>query len=175
MNELADADGSSVAITADADGTHGLVSQQRSGGVTENCGNSTGGTAAPCRPNASGHLKTSLKSATVGSGGTISRNFWNPNPQLFSWPGLDQIGNAGANTYRGPTFFNDDMAISKAFTFHENIAAKFRMDAFNAFNHIDAGNPSNTDVASGTNNAPITGGAPGYAPRQLEFSLHIQF
>ncbi len=146
-----------------------------SGAATEDCNHSTGGTAAPCRPNASGHLATSLKGATVGSGGTISRNFWTPNPGLFSWPGLDQIGNAGANTYIGPSFFNTDMAITKAFTFHENIAAKFRMDAFNAFNHINAGNPGNTDISSATNNAPITGGAPGYAPRQLEFSLHIQF
>lgn len=144
-------------------------------GPTENCGNSTGGTAAPCRPNVSGHLKSNLKSATIGSGGTISRNFWTPNPSLFSWPGLDKIGNAGANTYFGPSFFNTDLAITKAFAIHENIAAKFRMDAFNAFNHIDPGNPSNTDISSATNDAPITGGAPGYAPRQLEFSLRVQF
>ena len=146
-----------------------------SGATAENCNNSTGGTAAPCRPNTSGHLKTSLKSATIGSGGTISRNFWTPNPQLFSWPGLDNIGNAGSNTYRGPGFFNTDLAITKAFTIHESIVTKFRMDAFNAFNHINAGNPGNTDVSSATNFAPISAGAPGYAPRQLEFSLHVQF
>ncbi len=145
------------------------------GAAAENCNNSTGGTNAPCRPNASGHLKTSLKSPSIGSGGTISRNFWTPNPQLFSWPGLDNIGNAGANTYRGPSFFNTDLAITKAFAIHEKIEAKFRMDAFNAFNIINAGNPGNTDVSSATNLAPITGGAPGYAPRQLEFSLHVQF
>jgi hypothetical protein len=146
-----------------------------SGAAAENCNNSTGGTAAPCRPNANGHLKTSLTSASIGSGGTISRNFWTPNPQLFAWPGLDQIGNAGANTYRGPGFFNTDMAITKSFTIWEQVVAKFRMDAFNAFNHINAGNPGNTDVSSATNFAPITGGAPGYSPRQLEFSLHVQF
>ena len=33
------------------------------------------------------------------------------------------------------------MAITKAFTIHESIVTKFRMDAFNAFNHITAGNP----------------------------------
>jgi hypothetical protein len=67
------------------------------------------------------------------------------------------------------------MAITKSFTIWEQVVAKFRMDAFNAFNHINAGNPGNTDVSSATNFAPITGGAPGYSPRQLEFSLHVQF
>ena len=145
------------------------------GASAENCNNSTGGTAAPCRPNTTGRLKTSLASPTIGSGGTINRNFWTPNPSLFSWPGLDQIGNAGANTYRGPSFFNTDLAITKSFTIWEEVVAKFRMDAFNAFNHIAAGNPGNTDVSSATNFAPIGAGAPGYAPRQLEFSLRVQF
>ena len=51
------------------------------------------------------------------------------------------IGNAGANTYFGPSFFNADLAITKSFSIHESIAAKFRMDAFNAFNHINARQP----------------------------------
>ena len=89
------------------------------GGFTEDCNHNVGGTAAPCRPNTVGHLSTSLTSPTVGSGGTISRNFWQPNPALFSWPGLGVVGNAGANTYRGPGFFNTDLAISKGFTIWE--------------------------------------------------------
>ena len=87
-------------------------------------------------------------------------------------PGFDKIGNAGANTYRGPSFFNSDMAITKAFTIHESIVTKFRMDAFNAFNHINAANPNNGDIF---NNGPISGMAWGATPRQLEFALHVQF
>jgi len=45
------------------------------------------------------------------------------------------------------------------------------MDAFNGFNHINPGNPGGNIESDGT----ITGGAPGALPRQLEFSLRVQF
>jgi hypothetical protein len=153
-------------------------------GDPENCNTNVGGTAAPCRPNASGHLKTHLTSFQTNSGGTGNRSFFAAQPRsggLFSFPGLDNIGNGGANNYYGPSFFNTDMAITKAFTIHESIVTKFRMDAFNAFNHINAGNPNNTDVfgsvgtATGAQLNNIGGEAPGPGPRQLEFSLHVQF
>jgi hypothetical protein len=102
----------------------------------------------------------------------VSRDFWTPQPQLFSYPGLDVIGNAGANTYRGPSFFNTDAAITKGFTIHESIVAKFRMDAFNAFNHINPGNPDGNIFGTGH----ISGTAPASFPtRQLEFAARIQF
>jgi hypothetical protein len=141
-------------------------------GGTQDCTHNVGQSNAPCRPNTSGHMKTGLSSpANNGSGGTISHDFFTPQPQLFSFPGLDVIGNAGANTYKGPTFFNTDMAITKGFTIHESIVAKFRMDAFNAFNHINAGNPDGNIFSTGH----ITGQAPGPGPRQLEFALRVQF
>jgi hypothetical protein len=45
------------------------------------------------------------------------------------------------------------------------------MDAFNAFNHINPGNPGGNIESAGT----ISGAAPGSTPRQLEFSLRVQF
>jgi len=45
------------------------------------------------------------------------------------------------------------------------------MDAFNAFNHINPGNPGGNVESLGT----IGGEAPGGAPRQLEFSMRVQF
>lgn len=140
-------------------------------GNNQDCNHNTGGSNAPCRPNTSGHMKTSLTKAKV-SGGTVSRDFWTPQPQLFSFPGLDVIGNAGANTYRGPSFFNTDLGLTKGFTIHEAWVAKFRMDAFNAFNHINPGNPDGNIFNTGH----ISGVAPSSAPtRQLEFSARIQF
>ena len=140
-------------------------------GNNQDCNHNTGGSAAPCRPNTSGHIKTNLTKAKV-SGGTVSRDSWTPQPQLFSFPGLDVIGNVGANTYRGPGYFNTDMALTKGFTIHESWVAKFRMDAFNAFNHINPGNPDgnifNTGHISGT-------GPASYPTRQLEFSARLQF
>jgi hypothetical protein len=150
----------------------------------EDCNASTGGTAAPCRPNATGHLKTHLTGFKASSGGTGNRSYFTAQPRqggMFSWPGLDNIGNAGANNYWGPSFFNTDLAITKTFTIHENVVTNFRMDAFNGFNHINPGNPNNTDVfgsvgtATGAQLNNIGGEAPGPGPRQLEFSMRVQF
>ncbi len=141
-------------------------------GANQDCNHNTGGSGAPCRPNTSGHMKTGLSNpANNGSSGTISKNFFTSQPQLFSFPGLDVIGNAGANTYRGPSFFNTDMNLVKSFTIHESIVAKFRFDAFNAFNHINAGGPDGNIFGTGH----ITGLAPGPGPRQLVFSARVQF
>ncbi len=150
-------------------------------GGNEDCNHNVGGTAAPCRPNASGHIKTALTSPVVSSGGTITRAFWTPQPKsggIFTYPGLDVIGNAGANTYWGPSFFSSDMAISKIFTIWESVDAKFRMDAFNVFNHINAGNPNNGDIfGTGPINSEAAGCVPNgdCGPRQLVFSLRVQF
>jgi len=45
------------------------------------------------------------------------------------------------------------------------------MDAFNAFNHINPGNPGGNIESDGT----ISGLAPSGTPRQLEFALRVQF
>src|ERR1019366_7878864 len=135
---------------------------------------------AGCVPNAVTKMPTKLTAFVPGSNGTGTRTFY-PKHSLgdgiFSDPGLDNYGNAGLNTYRGPTFFGDDMAITKTFTIHENIVAKFRMDAFNAFNHITAGNPGGNIESVGTINGEGGGCGPGNdcGPRQLEFSARIQF
>jgi outer membrane receptor protein involved in Fe transport len=97
----------------------------------------------------------------------------------FTCPGLDQIGSITRNSVFGPRFFNADISISKNLTFHERYVAQFRMDAFNAFNHINLGNPNGT-IDSGS--AGSIGGGPFPAslsgttnPRQLQFTLHFQF
>jgi hypothetical protein len=95
----------------------------------------------------------------------------------FVNPGLDTFGNSGINTYRGPRFFSTDLALTKAFTLWENVAFKFRMDAFNAFNHITAGNPGGSIETGGQIGGEGGGCGQGNdcGPRQLEFSLHVQF
>jgi hypothetical protein len=149
-------------------------------------GNNVNDCPGTCVPNATGHMKTDLTSFVTNSAGTGSRTFYqkqttnvitDPGTGIFSNPGLDTYGNAGLNTYRGPTFFSTDLAITKAFTIWENVATKFRMDAFNAFNNITAGNPGGNIESTGTINGEGGGCGPGNdcGPRQLEFSLHAQF
>jgi hypothetical protein len=127
--------------------------------------------SAPCYANVvpGGVLRTHL---TPYSGG--KRTFY-PAHQigdgLFTDPGLGHIGNVERNSYWGPKFYNADMGLSKNFNIWESVSMKFRMDAFNVFNHINPGNPSGNVQNTGT----ITGEAPGPGPRQLEFSLRAQF
>ncbi|HEY3705813.1 MAG TPA: carboxypeptidase regulatory-like domain-containing protein [Terracidiphilus sp.] len=127
-----------------------------------------------------GRLKTNLTGFVPGSNGTGHRAYYtaqttslltDPGNGIFKNPGLDHVGNVKRNTYFGPGFFNSDLALSKTVTFHESLAARFRFDAYNAFNHISPGNPGGNIESEGT----IGGGAQGYTPRQLEFSLHLQF
>jgi len=134
--------------------------------------NSCGGDVpsdAPCQPNATGRLHTSLTKYVPGTGWT----FYQPQTLggTFTDPGLDNIGNVQRNTYFGPKFFNADINLQKSFNIWEHYDMKFRMDAQNAFNHINAGNPGGNIESAGT----ITGEAPGPGPRQLEFSLKLTF
>ncbi len=151
-------------------------------------------TSGGCAPSvvAGRHMKTSLSGFTANSGsGTGNRTYYQAqipgsltNPAdvaagtgVFLDPGLDNFGNAGLNTYRGPHFFSTDLAITKAFTIRESIVTKFRMDAFNAFNHITAGNPGGNIESTGTIGGEGSGCGVGddCGPRQLEFSLRVQF
>jgi hypothetical protein len=143
-------------------------------GNNQDCNHNTGGSAAPCRPNANGRLKTHLSGFDPIS---HTRTFWQPQSTtsgVFSFPGLDVIGNAGNNNYFGPSFFNTDLSLTKSFTIWEQVATIFRFDAFNAFNHINAGNPNTTNIFT---NGPISSGTSGQGqgPRYLTLSLRVQF
>ncbi len=139
---------------------------------------------APCQPSGS---FSSLHLGARGVPGPIPVQFFTPVANIcgtgqssgFTCPALDQIGSIRRNSVFGPDFFNSDMSIAKNVTFHERYTAQFRMDAFNAFNHINLGNPNgNVDSASGgqITSGPYpasTGGTTN--PRQLQFTLHFAF
>ena len=69
-------------------------------------------------------MSTSL-TKFVSNGKTGSRSFY-PAHALgdgtFINPGLDNFGNSGINTYRGPRFFSADLALTKAFNIWESVA-----------------------------------------------------
>jgi hypothetical protein len=139
---------------------------------------------APCQPNGSVNGLNYGVTGIPGAGNGVS--FFKPIANIcaggsvsgFSCPAVDTIGNINRNTAWGPHFFNSDMSISKAFTFHERYEAKFRMDAYNAFNHINLGNPNgNIDGGGGgITSGPYPAGLSGTTnPRQLQFTAHLQF
>ena len=110
---------------------------------------------APCQVNGnSSALVTSLQGF-----GTTAKFFAAPGlGGSFTAPGLDQIGNGGRNNAWGPGFFNSDMSIAKNIAFRERLTAQFRMDAFNALNHINYGTPSGSvETGGGIGGGPIPG------------------
>lgn len=146
--------------------------------------------SAPNYPSYTGGamMKTNLTGFQPKSGGTGQRTFYtkqtsnlitDPGTGIFKNPGLDTVGDVKKNTYFGPSFFDTDLALAKTVSIHENIGLRFRADAYNAFNHINPGNPGGNIESDGT----ISGIAPGCqagvgndcAPRQMEFSLRVQF
>jgi len=126
------------------------------------------------------HMATSLTKFSAGSNGTGTRSYYPAHALgdgVFTDPGLDNVGNAGRNTYFGPKFFTSDLAVTKAFTVWENVVVKFRTDAYNAFNHINAGNPGGSIQSAGSITGEAAGCVPNSScgPRQIELSLRVQF
>ncbi|MDE3106368.1 MAG: hypothetical protein KGK08_14450, partial [Acidobacteriota bacterium] len=133
--------------------------------------------SAPCQVNGNaGSLKTGLKGFAGGPSGVT---FFTQTPigTTFTDPGLDNIGNVGRNTAFGPHLFNADMSLSKNFTFVERYTLQLRMDAYNAFNHINYGNPNgNVDTGGSIGGGPYPASLSGTTnPRQLQFTAHVQF
>jgi hypothetical protein len=147
--------------------------------------------SAPCYPN--GHGSTLPLHLASYNPATHNRFFYQGASPLtplttqpfsnFSAPPLDTIGNAGRNNAWGPHFFNMDLAVQKNFPIKENLFAQFRMDAYNVFNHINAGLPAGNcgpDTCQSLDQGPqFISQGPGIAgytnPRQLQLSVRIQF
>jgi outer membrane receptor protein involved in Fe transport len=135
--------------------------------------------SAPCYPNGRGNnlklhisgLNTTNHNRLGFHGSTVPLTEQPFNG--FTAPGLDQIGNTGRNSTFGPNYFNTDLALQKNFPIHESLFAQFRVDAYNAFNHMSLGNPG----GSVDNGDQTIGGLFGsqFPTRQLQFSLRLQF
>jgi hypothetical protein len=144
--------------------------------------------SAPCYPNGNGSfLKTSLGSFNAASHTrsyyqTATTPLYNATTKVyttysgFSASQLDQIGSAGRDSAFGPHVFTADMSLQKTIPIWESVAVKFRMDAYNVFNHINAGNPGGSLDQSGSGNitsGPFINGSTN--PRQLQFSFRVDF
>ncbi|MBB5059309.1 hypothetical protein HDF16_004032 [Granulicella aggregans] len=141
--------------------------------------------AGPCMPNKIGSSRLPLN-LTGFNPGTHTRSYFTPvaafgnngsTSGAFQRPALDNFGTVGRNSYFGPDFFNLDLSLIKNIRLYEGVTGQFRMDAFNALNHINPGNPSSSciDCSVGSNAGVITGEALGAAPRQLQFAARINF
>ena len=72
------------------------------------------------------------------------------NPAAFATPAFGTLGNLGRSIVPGPSFWEIDMSLSRAFRIREHQSIEFRADAFNLTNSFRAGVPSGLTTSGGT-------------------------
>ena len=113
------------------------------------------------------------------------------NGTLFSRAPDGRQGTLGRNALNGPGMWQLDLAVQREFRLSDRLAVQFRMEAFNALNHPNFGNPDVADLYSTSFGAPTTmlnqflgsgGPANGLAPalqiggpRALQVALRLRF
>ena len=89
---------------------------------------------------------------------------------VFSPNALGTFGTIGRNTYYGPGLANVDFGLAKNFRANDRLTTTFRLEAFNALNRVNLGNPVNAQ--NNGNFMRITGTNP---PRVLQLALRLVF
>jgi hypothetical protein len=88
-------------------------------------------------------------------------------------PACGSFGNVARNSLFGPHLFNADIALGKYFAITESLRAQFRAESFNAFNHVNLGQPvANIDAS---NAGRITRLAGLTTMRRWQFALRLEF
>jgi hypothetical protein len=136
----------------------------------------------PLQISASNNLSSfnvqTLYANTTGQNATLHGNIHNRlnayfNKAVFSQPQSYHLGNGPAyyDNLRGPGLASTDLSLFKEFHAVERLNVEFRAEAFNAFNHVQFGNPDTTvtDQGFGT----IT--SQNNLPRQIQFGLKLLF
>ncbi|MEO8128294.1 MAG: carboxypeptidase-like regulatory domain-containing protein, partial [Bryobacteraceae bacterium] len=92
------------------------------------------------------------------------------NPAAFAAPALYQYGSSGIGIMDGPSSHILNASLNKKFAVGERRYFQFRWEAFNAFNHVNYGNP-NTTIGQGTTGQIFSAGA----ARQMQLALKFVF
>jgi hypothetical protein len=143
----------------------------------------------PCRPNITGSAGVPNPSAaewfavaTPGTSGTNCLNTAAPTPELnangctrgpWSRPQPGTFGDVARDSFFGPHLFNADVALSKTFPVTEKIGIQFRAELFNAFNHVNMGQPN--AVVDSPTAGQITSLAALSQMRRWQFGLRVAF
>jgi hypothetical protein len=83
---------------------------------------------------------------------------------------LGTFGNSGRNSLRGPGSKNIDLGLHKTFSTGGGTKLQVRLEAFNAFNWVNLGNPNTTQTSP--NFARITNAG---TPRVMQGALRVSF
>lgn len=118
--------------------------------------NSLYGTGNMGPPWAPGSNRRPFVTGTSCTAGRSGPNIYNP--AAFSAVGhaIGTPGNESPGFCAGPSFFNDDLSISKTWKFSERLSMQFRMDAFNLFNHPNFAPNANGNPIGSVNCGPAS-------------------
>jgi hypothetical protein len=124
----------------------------------QNCGSDED--TGPCRANLVGDASVSdpnqhqwYLTAPAGTSGTGCLATATATPLLnangctrgpWSRPAAGTFGSVARNSFFGPRLFNVDASFSKKFQITERVSGQFRAEMFNAFNHVNLGQPNAT-------------------------------
>jgi hypothetical protein len=92
------------------------------------------------------------------------------NVSAFQVQAPNTIGNSARNVARGPSFFNVDVSLVKQFTWTDRLRTDLRLEAFNAFNKTNYGNPAST-----FGNANFGGIFSAGDPRVVQMAIRFAF
>ncbi len=132
--------------------------------------------AGTIRPNAGPGGRPDIKAGGdpfAGAKGGRDQFFVGGLGSVFLVPANNTFGNMPRNWLFGPKFINLDMSLAKRFTITERSHVELRAEAFNALNHTNLGDPNGN--VTDPNAGQITGLAPGYQMRRLQFALRLDF
>ncbi len=91
-------------------------------------------------------------------------------PSVFSIPADRTYGNAPRNFLIGPGTRNVDLSLFKTFVIQQDFRVQFRIEAFNAFNFVNLGNPR-SNLGAGRLGAIDTAGD----ARVMQLGLRMTF
>jgi hypothetical protein len=137
------------------------------------------GDASVSNPSAAGWFATATP-GTTGSGCTTTTTataLLNANGCTRGpWQRPTKAGTFGTvarNSFFGPRFFNYDLSLSKNFRITETLKGQFRAELYNAFNHVNLGQP--TATVDSTTAGQIFGIATLAQMRKWQFGLRLNF
>lgn len=93
------------------------------------------------------------------------------NTSAFAKNALGTFGDAPRNLMRDPNYFNIDAGLQRTFPVGERFRFKFRLEAFNATNHVHFGRPGG-NVSAPSTFGKITGAGD---PRILQLAGRLEF
>jgi len=95
--------------------------------------------------------------------------------QVVADPSLATYGTLPRNYFRGPSYVNVDLALSKTTTLSERLKLEFRAEFFNLFNHANFENPGISGNGTNMTSSQLGQITTTYDPRIIQLALRLSF